>query len=292
MFKKNNKIEIMIAEPHGFCGNENFGVRRAIKLVQEAARQYPNMVYLLGEVVHNWQVIDWLEKEYGVKTVHSLKELARNGVVIIRAHGATPKIYKQAKKLGLIIIDATCPLVVQVHQEVKRLVAEGKKILYLVSDKNHDEAVGVAGEAPAKVELATLEELDKIKIFEPEKTVILTQTTLSILETKEALEKLKRKYPGLTIKPHICLATTQRQEAIIKLSRDSDLAVIVGSTTSSNSNRLKDVAEKPGAKAYIVDKADNLQKKWFTKKKKVVVSSGASTPEWVLDEVIKKIKNL
>lgn len=292
MFKKNNKIEIMIAEPHGFCGNENFGVRRAIRLVQETARQYPNKVYLLGEVVHNQQVVNQLEKECRVKTVHSLQEVAKNGVVIIRAHGAGQEIYQQAKKLGLKIIDATCPLVVQVHQEVKRLVAEGKKILYLASDKNHDEAVGVAGEAPANVELATLEELDKIKIFEPGKTVVLTQTTLSILETKEALEKLKKRYPALMIKPHICLATTQRQEAVIKLAQKAGIIVIVGSSTSSNSNRLKEVAEKVGAKAHLVGKAGDLQKKWFMKKKKVVVSSGASTPEWVLDEVIKKIKNL
>lgn len=292
MFKKKNKIEVLVAEPHGFCGNENFGVRRAIRLVQEAARQYPNRVYLLGEVVHNQPVINWLEKEYRVKTIHSLQEVAKNGVVILRAHGATPKIYKQAEKLGLIIIDATCPLVFQVHLEVRKLKVEGKKILYLVSDKNHDEAVGVASEAPADVKLVTLEELPKIKITEPGKTVVLTQTTLSILETKEALEKLKKRYPTLTIRPHICLATTQRQEAVIKLAKKDGIIVIVGSATSSNATRLKEVAEKVGAKAYLVEKAGDLQEKWFRGKKKVVLSSGASTPEWVLDEVIKKIKNL
>lgn len=284
-------IKIIIAEPHGFCGNENFGVVRAIKVAQGAART-DKKVYLLGEVVHNQHVVTWLEKNHGVKTVHNLEEIPKGATVIIRAHGAVPSVYEEARKRGLQIIDATCPLVTQVHKEVKQLVAEGKQIIYLASDKNHDEAVGVAGEAPEAVTLTTLKKLDGIRIVDSANTVILTQTTLSILETKDTLERLKRKYPSLTIKPHICLATTERQKAIIDLAKKIGLVIIVGSPTSSNSKRLKEVAEAVGARAYLVDSPDELNPDWFKGIKRVAISSGASTPEWLLDKVIKKINSL
>jgi len=287
---------IILAEPHGYCGNANFGVRGAIKIAQKTAQQYPGKTYLLGEIVHNQHVVDWLEKKYRIKTVHNLNQIPKKATVIIRAHGAPPWIYAQAKKRGLNIIDATCPLVAQVHQEVKKLATQGKKILYLASKKNHDEAVGMAGEAGdphcrQAVTLVTLTELEKIKISDPENTVILTQTTLSILETKKAFDKLKAKYPQLTIKPHVCPATTQRQQAIINLAQKTDLVIIVGSHTSSNSNRLKEVAEQTKTKSYLVDNARELKPAWFKGIKKVAISSGASTPEWLLTEVIAKIKN-
>lgn len=283
---------IILAEPHGYCGNANFGVRGVIKTAQKTARKYPGATYLLGEIVHNQHVVDWLEKEYRVKTVHHLNQIPKKATVIIRAHGAPPWVYAQAKKRGLNIIDATCPLVAKVHQEVKQLATQGKKILYLASKKNHDEAVGVAGQAPQAVALVTLTELGKIKIADPENTVMLTQTTLSILETKKAFDKLKAKYPQLTIRPHVCPATTQRQQTIINLARKTDLVIIVGSPTSSNSNRLKEVVEQIGTKSYLVDNARELKPAWFKGIKKVAVSSGASTPEWLLTEVIAKIKSL
>lgn len=289
MFKK-IKVEIIMAEPHGFCGNENFGVQRAVKIAQEAARNYPGKTYLLGEIVHNQHVVDWLEQKDGVKTVHRLEEIPRGAAVVIRAHGAPPLIYEEAKKKGLNIIDVTCPLVAQVHKEVKNLAAEGKKILYVASEKTHDEAVGAAGEAPESVALTTLKELDKVEIEDPGNTVVLTQTTLSILETEGKLDKLKKKYPGLTIKPHICLATTERQKAVIDLAKKLGVVIIVGSPTSSNSCRLKEVAENVGAKAYLVDSPGDLNPNWFKGVKKVAISSGASTPEWTLEEVIERIK--
>lgn len=282
--------KIIIADPHGYCGNNKFGVQGAIQIAQETAKKHPNNTYLLGEIVHNQHVVDWLEKEYGVKTVHSLDGIPKGTTVIIRAHGASPSIYKQAKEKGLNIVDATCPLVTQVHREVGQLATEGKKILYIASQKDHDEAVGVAAEAPEAVTLTTLRELDEVEIVEPEKTVVLTQTTLSILETEKKLNKLKERYPKLTIKPHICMATTQRQKAVIKLAKETELVVIVGSPTSSNSNRLREVAEAAGAKAYIVDTAAELDSNWFKGVEKIAVSSGASTPEWLLEEAIERIK--
>ena len=283
--------KVVVIRPNGFCGNERgFGVRRSIFLAQKTAKRFPGKTYLLGEIVHNQHLVDRLEKEYGLKTVQRLEGIPQGSMMIIRAHGADPLVYKRAEKMGLNLIDATCPLVAQVHQEVRRLINQGQKILYLASDKNHDEAIGVAGEAPRKIKLITIKELDKIKIDHPQQTVVLTQTTLSILETKESLKKLRQRYPGIVIKPHICLATTKRQKAVIQAARKYGLVVVVGSPTSSNSNRLKEVAEAVGAKAFIVDKADELDPKWFSETKTIAVGSGASTPDWILDEVVARIR--
>lgn len=281
-------IKIIIAQPHGFCGNDNFGVKRALKIAQETGGT--ENVYLLGEIVHNPHVVKFLEEKYKVKTVQHLDEIPVGSTVIIRAHGASPTIYHKAKTKGLKIVDATCPLVAQVHQEVKKLAAEGKKILYVASDKTHDEAVGVAGEAPEAVFLSTLKELPNLKIADPKNTIVLTQTTLSILETKVALENLKKKYPQVSIKPHICFATTERQQAIMTLAKKVGCIVIVGSPTSSNSKRLQEVAQAVGVKAYLVDNPKELRPSWFKGVETVGVSSGASTPEWLLEEVIDKIK--
>ena len=282
-----SRKRVVVAEPHGYCG----GVRRAIHLVQEKAKEQPKKTFLLGEIVHNQHVVDWLKEEYGVRTVHSLEEIPQGATVVIRAHGAPPSIYREAQARGLKIVDATCPLVSQVHQKVRSLARAGKKILYLASKKTHDEAVGVVGEAPEAVRLMALKEKDEVKIVAPEKTVVLTQTTLSTLEIKERLEGLKREYPALTIELHICPATAQRQEAVIELAKEVGCVIIVGSATSSNSNRLKEVAETSGAKSFLVDTADELNPNWFEGTEKVAVSSGASTPERLLEEVIEKIKS-
>jgi len=154
--------EIIIAEPHGYCGNERLGVQGAIHIAQETAKKYPEETYLLGEIVHNQHVVDWLERDYRIKTVHGLDEIPPGTTVIIRAHGAVPSTYQAAEEKGLNIVDATCPLVAQVHKEVRKLAEEGKEILYIASKKDHDEAIGVAGEAPDAVILTTLKELDDI----------------------------------------------------------------------------------------------------------------------------------
>jgi 4-hydroxy-3-methylbut-2-enyl diphosphate reductase len=284
-------IAVVVANPHGICGNDQgFGVAHAIYLAKQTAKGNLGKTYILGEIVHNQHVVDSLEKDWGVKTVHALEEIPEDATMVIRSHGATPQTYQKAKERGLKVIDATCPLVAQAHKEVKKLARVGKKVLYIASEKTHDEAVGVASEAPETVTLTTLQQLDKVKLEDPENTVVLTQTTLSALETAEELEKLKKRYPQVTIRPHICPATTDRQKAVIKLAKDIGFVVIVGSPTSSNSNRLKEVAQVQGAQAYIVDTAAELNPEWFAGVKKVAVSSGASTPEELLDEVVKKIK--
>ncbi|MDD4938526.1 MAG: 4-hydroxy-3-methylbut-2-enyl diphosphate reductase [Candidatus Shapirobacteria bacterium] len=278
---------IIIAQPHGFC----FGVSRAIEITQKTAKSSKKPVFMLGELVHNQHVADWLESDLKIKTVQSLEEIPPGSIVIIRAHGAAPSVFQQARDKGLEIVDASCPLVLKSHQIVKDLSAQKKDIIFLCNKIDHDETIGVVGEAHDFVIPITLTDIFDLKIKNPKDTVIITQTTLSTIETKKALDFIKNKYPDITILPHICQATTDRQNAIIKLARRHKFVIIVGSPTSANSNSLKSVAESSGAQSYIVDDASELKREWFTpNQKNIAISSGASTPEDVLDQVVKKIK--
>lgn len=270
------------------------GVSRAIRLACITAKKYPRQTFLLGEIVHNQHVVEKLKTKFKIKTVWHLDDIPHQASVIIRAHGITPNLRKKLEEKKLNIIDATCPLVTQVHQVVKNYIKKGFQIIYLASDPHHDEAVGVYAEAPAKIKLVTLSEIDRLIIANPSKTVVLTQTTLSILETKLVLKKIKKKYPQIKIEPHICPATTVRQEAVIKLAKKADLIVVVGSPTSSNSKRLAETAKLAGKKrkikVYLVDEAKELKQAWFNKAMIIGVTSGASTPDNILLKVIKKIK--
>lgn len=285
-------IEITKAKIRGFCGNNRFGVIGSINMAKDTATQYPNQTYMLGEIVHNKHVVNELTDKFGIKIVDNIQQIPKGSTVIIRAHGAPPSIFKEAKKIGLNIIDATCPLVTSVHKIVKNLAKEGFDILYIASKLDHDEAIGVYGEAPNKVILTTIKDAINVDIQNPAKTVVLTQTTLSLLETEKVLELLKNKYPEITVKKHICYATTKRQKAVIDLAKKVDLMIIVGAPNSSNSNRLKEVATETGTTSYIVDNPEELDPEWFRNIKKVGTSSGASTPEWLLDEVIKRIEEI
>lgn len=292
-----SKIKIIKAKVYGFCGNGGaFGVSGAIKKTLETADQAQatgQEVYVLGDLVHNHHVVEKLAQENGVKTVKSLDEIPSGAMMIIKSHGLPPAVIEKAKNKGLKLIDATCPMVQAVHGLVKKIVAEGKKIIYVASDLDHEEALGVYGEAPDYIKLITVTDLNDLKIEKPAETVLLTQTTLSILEVGEALEKIKAKYPDLVIEPHICMATTMRQQAVIELAKKVDLLIIVGSPTSSNSNRLREVGEKVGVNSKIVDDAQEVKKEWFDNKIKTIgISSGASTPDEVLEEVINEIQSL
>jgi len=278
---------IIVAQPHGFC----FGINRAIKIAQDTCQKYPNKgIYFFGELVHNQHVVDWLETELKIKTIHSIDEIPKNSVVILRAHGVSPQIYQQAKDRELEIVDASCPLVLRSHQTVKDLVEQKNQVILLCNKIDHDETVGIVGEAPEFITPVTLAQIFDYQINNPKNTVVITQTTLSTLETQKALDFLKNKYPEITIFPHICQATTERQQAIIKLSKKYRCVVIVGAPTSANSNSLRSVAESVGAKSYIVDTASELNPDWFVDQENIIVSSGASTPEEILDQVIEKIE--
>lgn len=189
------------------------------------------------------------------------------------------------------MVDASCPLVLKSHQTVRRLASAKKSIIFLCNKIDHDETVGVVGEAPKFVTPVTLDNIYQHSISHPDQTVVITQTTLSTTETKAALDYLKNKYPGITILPHICQATTNRQQSIIKLTKKYHFVIIVGSPTSANSNSLRQVAESAGATAYIVDNPTELKPEWFQNIDNIVVSSGASTPEDILLSVIDQIKD-
>ncbi|MCW1949196.1 MAG: 4-hydroxy-3-methylbut-2-enyl diphosphate reductase [Candidatus Shapirobacteria bacterium] len=280
---------IILAQPHGFC----FGITRAIKLAQDTAKKYSNKpIYFFGELVHNQHVVDWLENNLNIKTVYLIDDIPHNSVVIIRAHGVAPEIYQQAKDRQLIIIDASCPLVLKSHQTVRQLVKQNKDIILLCNKIDHDETVGIVGEAPKSITPVTLTQIFDYQIKDPKNTIVLTQTTLSTTETQKAFDFLKNKYPQLTILPHICQATTERQQAIIKLAKKHHFVIIVGAPTSANSNSLRSVAESAGAISYIVDNVSELNPEWFTNQENIVISSGASTPQDILDEVIQKIAEI
>lgn len=279
---------IIVADPHGFC----FGITRAIDLAKTTSKNSTKSIYFLGELVHNQHVVDWLENELKIKTVQSLDEIPSNSVVIIRAHGASPIIYQQAKDKNLEIVDASCPLVLRSHDTVKKLSQQKKDVIFLCNKIDHDETVGVVGEAPEFITPVTIENISKFNIKNPENTIVVTQTTLSTLETQKALDFIKNKYPEITILPHICQATTDRQKIIIDLAKKYKFVIIVGAPTSANSNSLRSVAESVGAKSYIVDNASELNPDWFVGVENIAISSGASTPEDILNQVIKKIKEI
>ncbi len=279
-------INIKVANPHGFC----FGVNRAIDLATKTAKKYSKNIYFLGEPVHNQYVVDWLDSELKIKTIQSLDEVPTDSVIIIRAHGAPPSIYKQARDKGLEIVDASCPLVLKSHQVVKNLSAQNKNIIFLCNKIDHDETVGVVGEAPNFIIPITLTDIFNFEIKDPQNTVVITQTTLSTAETEKIFDFLKTKYPQLNIQPHICQATTDRQKAILDISKDSDLIIIIGSKNSSNSQSLYQVAISTGITSFIIESATDLNPDWFKNVSNVALSSGASTPENLLEEVIEKIK--
>ncbi len=283
-------MQILIAQPHGFCGNQQYGVKAAISKAIKAAQKYPE-VKLLKPLVHNHKVITWLHKKCNLKTISSLSQVNNNEVVILRSHGEIPQTYQIAKQKNLNIIDATCPLVKKTHQQIKQFAQQGKNIIYISSQPNHDEAIAAAAQAPQAVIVTTLDEILNLNISKPERTIVLTQTTLSILDTQKVLGQLKKKYPTLTICKHICPATTKRQQAVLKLCKKCDLIIVVGSNTSSNSNRLQEIALSQNIPAYLVNDVNQLQKKWFQNATKVGITSGASTPEWLLNQIIKKIKS-
>lgn len=278
--------KIIVADPHGFC----FGITRAIEIAKNTAKENSKSIFFLGELVHNQHVVDWLESKLNIRTVQNLNQIPSGSIVIIRAHGASPKVYKEARDRNLEIVDASCPLVLKSHQTVRDLAAKNKKMIFLCNKIDHDETVGVIGEVPAFITPIAIKDLSTFKIEDPKNTTIITQTTLSTIETKKELELLKKKYSQITILPHICQATAERQNAIIDLAKKYKFVIIVGSPTSANSNSLRQVAESVGALSYIVDNPSELNREWFKDQENIVLSSGASTPESVLNSVIQKIE--
>lgn len=279
-----NPKRVLLASPRGYCA----GVDRAVIAVEKALDHHGAPVYVRKEIVHNKHVVSSLQKR-GAIFVNEVDEVPEGSVLVFSAHGVSPMVVSAAAERGLNTIDATCPLVTKVHREVQRFAKEDYDIL-LIGHEGHEEVEGTAGEAPDHVQLVDgPEDIENIKVRDPNKVVWLSQTTLSVDETMETVNALRRKLPTLQSPPSddICYATQNRQVAIKKVGAESDLVIVVGSANSSNTVRLVEVALQAGAKAaYRVDFASEIQDAWFEGVSTVGVSSGASVPEELVEEVL------
>ena len=278
-------MDILLAEPRGYCA----GVVRAVDIVELALIKIGNPVYVRHEIIHNQHVVNEL-KEKGAIFVEEISDIPNNSTVIFSAHGVSPEVWEDAKKKNLNIIDATCPLVTKVHLEAIKYAKDGYTIL-LVGHKGHDEVVGTMGEAPENTILVeSVDDIPSLNVPDSEKVVALTQTTLSLSDTANVISALKEKFPQLITRNDICYATTNRQNALNSITDDVDLVLVVGAKNSSNSNRLKELASERGIEAYLVNGPEDVQLDWLEGKSSVGITSGASTPEVLVNGVIEKIK--
>lgn len=276
--------KVLLASPRGFCA----GVARAVKAVEDTLTLFGAPVYVKHEIVHNKHVVSDLEQK-GAVTIEDLSEAPDGAVVVFSAHGSPPAHYEEAKQRGMRLIDATCPLVTKVHLEVQRFLKDGYAIVY-IGHKGHIEGIGVRAEAIGQAIpiVETREDVTRLDIGNPEKLVYLTQTTLSIDDTRGVIEALKEKYPQIIAPPleDICYATTNRQGAVKALAQASGLVLILGSKTSSNSTRLMETARAQGTVAHLIDDVSHIDLAWLSGVETVGVSAGASAPERLVQEVV------
>jgi 4-hydroxy-3-methylbut-2-enyl diphosphate reductase len=282
--------KIVLATPRGFCA----GVDRAITIVEQALEKFGAPIYVRNEVVHNKFVVDGLRAK-GAIFVNNLDEIPPNSTVIFSAHGVSKAVRAEAEERGLIAYDATCPLVTKVHIEVEKMQLAGMEIV-MIGHKGHPEVEGTMGQTKAggMYLVETQEDVAQLKVKDPSKLAFVTQTTLSMDDAATVIEALKAKYPNIYApkSEDICYATQNRQDAVKLMAKDCDLVIIVGSPNSSNSNRLREVAEKQGVEAYMVDNASYLHASWLVGKKKIGVSAGASAPEVLVKEVISQLQQM
>jgi len=281
-------MRVIVAKPRGFCA----GVDRAIEIVERALEKYGPPIYVRHAIVHNKRVVESLQKK-GVRFVEELEEIAdEKARVIFSAHGVSPAVWDEASDRDLEVVDAVCPLVTKVHNEVKHYADMGYTII-LIGHRNHVEVIGTSGEAPDRVVVVeSVEEAEEISVPDPDKVAYVSQTTLSVDDTREILEALKGRFPNIVnpSKLDICYATQNRQDAVKELAKLADVIFIMGSPESSNSNRLVEVAKSCGIEeAYLIEGAGNLSREMFRKDMVVGLSSGASTPEAVVQEVIDRL---
>ncbi len=279
--------KIYLLKPRGFCA----GVVRAIDVVKIALNLYGPPVYVRKEIVHNKHVVDEL-RDLGAVFVEELEEVPSGGRAIFSAHGVSPEVRAQGKARDLAIIDATCPLVTKVHLEAVKFAREGYTII-LIGHKNHDEVIGTLGEAPAKMSLVeSVADVDALNIPDPEHVAYLTQTTLSLDETKDIVARLQERFPMIRgpKSQDICYATENRQMAVKGVSRFCDLLLVVGSDNSSNSKRLVEVGENYGVQAYLVNDWNAVQPSWLEGITNIGVTAGASAPEHLVAEIVSALR--
>ena len=275
---------VLLASPRGCCA----GVDRAIATVEEALQQYGAPVYVRHEIVHNKYVVQALEKK-GAVFVDETEEVPEDSIIIFSAHGVAPTVHEEAAQRGLATVDATCPLVTKVHKEAVRYAQQDYDIL-LIGHEGHDEVIGTSGEAPDHIQLVDgPDAVRNVQVRNPEKVVWLSQTTLSVDETMETVRALKARYPNLVSPPSddICYATQNRQLAVKQMSAEADLVLVVGSRNSSNCRRMVEVALAAGARdARLTDCADDIDEAWLKGVNTVGVTSGASVPDILVQDVL------
>ncbi len=283
-------MEILLANPRGFCA----GVDRAIEIVEQAIVKFGVPIYVRHEVVHNRFVVDGL-KHMGAVFVKELDEVPDGATVIFSAHGVSRAVREEAERRGLAVLDATCPLVTKVHMEVIRYAREGRDVV-LIGHRGHPEVEGTMGQfsklSDASIYLVeSPDDVAGLAVKNPETLAFVTQTTLSVDDTAEIIEALKKRFPALSgpRKEDICYATQNRQDAVKSLVRQCNVILVVGSPNSSNSNRLREIAEKNGKTGYLVDGPDDLHREWFSENDIVGVTAGASAPELLVRQVIDRL---
>jgi 4-hydroxy-3-methylbut-2-en-1-yl diphosphate reductase len=278
---------VLLAAPRGYCA----GVERAVDIVEVALATYGPPVYVRKQIVHNLHVVKDLETR-GAVFVDELEEVPEGATVVFSAHGVAPSVHAEARTRGLRVIDATCPLVTKVHQEARKFAAKGYDIV-LIGHEGHEEVVGTMGHAPRAAHLVgDEEEAARVEVADPERVAYLTQTTLSVDETAGVIDTLRGRFPVLAgpRSDDICYATQNRQAAVKALARDCQLVLVVGATNSSNSVRLVEVARSAGAQAHLVSEAAAVDPAWFEGVDTVGISSGASAPEWLVDELVAALR--
>jgi 4-hydroxy-3-methylbut-2-enyl diphosphate reductase len=275
-------MDVYLASPRGFCA----GVVRAVDIVELALQRYGPPVYVKHQIVHNPYVVKDLEAK-GARTVEHVTDVPEGAVVVFSAHGSPPTDYAEARKRRLNVIDATCPLVTRVHNEAKKYAREGKKII-LVGHRGHQEVIGTTGQAG----MTLYDEREKFEMpdWGPGADVaVLTQTTLSVRDTAKAVAEVQQRYGSAVVRNDICYATTNRQEAVQELSKLAQIVLVIGAQNSSNCNRLREVAIAEGVPAYLINGPEELDMAWFNGVQRVGITSGASTPEKLVQAVIQAL---
>ena len=275
-------MQVILTSPRGFCA----GVVRAVEVVEICLERFGPPVYVKHQIVHNPYVVDGLERK-GAITVETVDEIPEGSLVVFSAHGSPPEDFQKAKERKLKVIDAVCPLVTRVHNEAKKYHRQGKKVV-LVGHRGHQEVRGTMGQ----VEMTLIDDNpgSVLPPWDPDAEVaVLTQTTLSVGDTANAISAIKDRFPGAVVRNDICYATTNRQEAVTKMAKIVDMMLVIGAQNSSNCNRLREVAEANGVPSHLINGPEEIDPAWLEDKKKVGVTSGASTPEVLVEAVIRAL---
>ncbi|HEY9573353.1 MAG TPA: 4-hydroxy-3-methylbut-2-enyl diphosphate reductase [Pusillimonas sp.] len=282
-------IDVVLAQPRGFCA----GVDRAIDIVERALELHGAPIYVRHEIVHNRYVVQDLRQK-GAIFIDELHEAPAGAIVVFSAHGVAKAVRAEAESMGLKVFDATCPLVTKVHIEVARMRAAGREII-MIGHRGHPEVEGTLGQADAGMYLVeTPEDVAALQVRDPDNLAFVTQTTLSVDDAAVVAQALRTRFPSIVEpkKSDICYATQNRQDAVKIMAPQCDLVLVVGSPNSSNSNRLREVAERKGAAAYLIDTPDMINPAWLDKAKRVGVTAGASAPDVLVDQVVARLKEL